>query len=414
MPPKPAAGHGPVGAAPGTPTPETLASLTARIEELESLAKQQSDEPRPRQLTYGKLVSPGPFSLPHSRLTDENLSSRTYTKLKCSLYPTGFVRCDPNNPPEGLKGVKPADVPTFQGTDFPEFSKLALFNFMAGYDPILTEALLAVHDEHPTKAHNMSTQRQALQLLKSALSPYQPAADLLLLVPYESKLPAADAWSMVHTHFTRGILLSLGRHLRTCISPQYSSETAISYIHRVLLARENCHSILPNCVSDDLASVLILTGLSSMYASTAEKLCANYLDTVPFIDEIRTMILLNQGYDNEHLPKTYSNPQQTPPNPPAGSPAVLTTAAPSSKTPPSPCFHCDQPGHWAWACPNPKDPVAFASWKKAREERRFKARYPTAQTPNPKVQDNPTVQISSVPAGDSSPHNDLFGFDYSG
>ena len=209
MPPKPAAGHGPVGAGPCTPTPETVASLTARIEELETLAKQRSDQPRPIiQLTYGKLVSPGPFSVPHGRLTDVNLSSRTYTKLKCSLYPTGFVCCDPNNPPEGLKGVKPADVPTFQGTDFPEFSK-SLFNFMASYDPILTKALLANHDEHPTKAHNMySTQRQALQLLKSALSPYQPAADLLLLiVPSESKLPAADAWSMVHTHFTRGILL---------------------------------------------------------------------------------------------------------------------------------------------------------------------------------------------------------------
>ena len=40
------------------------------------------------------------------------------------------------------------------------------------------------------------------------------------------------------------------------------------------------------------------------------------------------MILLNQGYDNENLPKTYANPQQTPPNPPAGSPAVLNTTVP--------------------------------------------------------------------------------------
>ena len=109
------------------PTQDVLSKLTERISQLE--ATQLPAAPR-RQLAgaFGQLVSPGPFSLPYAANTEGNVT-RTYTKLRTAKQPTGFVRCDPNNPPEGLKGVKPADVPTFTGQDFPEFAK-NFFNFL--------------------------------------------------------------------------------------------------------------------------------------------------------------------------------------------------------------------------------------------------------------------------------------------
>ena len=328
---------------------DTVTTLSARLTQLEAAQAPPQAPPMPRRslaTTFGKLVSPGPFSLPYVPNPEGNVT-RTYTKLNTSKQPTGFVRCNPNDPPEGLKGIKPADVPTFKGTDFPEFAK-SFFNFMASYDPLLAEALLADHTEDPTiKAHTLSTQRQALQLLKSALQPYQPSADLLLLVDSSSPLPAADAWHLVHTQFTRGVLFSLGTHLRRCTTPQQPQETALAFIHRLLLAREHCHSILPDSVSDDLMAVLILTGLSTAYSSTTDKLYANHLDTIPYIDEIRTMILLNQGLDHQ---------TENPANPSAGSPSILATQASSPNVPKDPCFHCGTLGHWARNCPNPKIP----------------------------------------------------------
>ena len=235
---------------------DTITALSARLTQLEA-AQGPPQAPMPRRslaTTFGKLVnSHGPFALPYVPTPEGNVT-RTYTKLNTSKQPTGFVRCNPNDPPEGLKGIKPADVPTFKGTDFPELAK-SFFNFIASYDPLPAEALLADHSEDPTKAHTLSTQRQALQLLKSALQPYQPSADLLLLVDSSTPLHAADAWHLVHTQLTRGVLFSLGRHLRKCTTPQQPQETALAFIHPLLLAREHCHSILPDSVSDDLMAV---------------------------------------------------------------------------------------------------------------------------------------------------------------
>ena len=375
---------------------DTITTLSARLTQLEAAQAPPQAPPMPRRslaTTFGKLVSPGPFALPYVPNPEGNVT-RTYTKLNTSKQPTGFVRCNPNDPPEGLKGIKPADVPTFKGTDFPEFVK-SFFNFMASYDPLLAEALLADHTEDPTRAHTLSTQRQALQLLKSALQPYQPSADLLLLVDSSSPLPAADAWHLVHTQFTRGVLFSLGTHLRRCTTPQQPQETALAFIHRLLLAREHCHSILPNSVSDDLMAVLILTGLSSAYSTTTDKLYANHLDTIPYIDEIRTMILLNQGLDHQ---------QENLANPAAGSPSVLTTQAPN--TPKDPCFHCGNLGHWARNCPNPRDPAAFAKWKTdylKRREAKVKSRQSNPEKPSvnlteePSESGNPIVALTSTP-----------------
>ena len=391
---------------------DTITVLSARLSQLEAAQGQpQPQAPMPRRslaTTFGKLVSPGPFALPYVPNPEGNVT-RTYTKLNTSKQPTGFVRCNPNDPPEGLKGIKPADVPTFKGTDFPEFAK-SFFNFIASYDPLLAEALLADHTEEPTKAHTLSAQRQALQLLKSALQPYQPSADLLLLVDSSSPLPASDAWHLVHTQFTRGVLFSLGTHLRRCTTPQQPQETALAFIHRLLLAREHCHSILPNSVSDDLMAVLILTGLSSAYSTTTDKLYANHLDTIPYIDEIRTMILLNQGLDQQPT---------NPTNPAAGSPAVLTAQASSPNAPKDPCFHCGTLGHWARNCPNPTNPAAFAKWKAdylKRREAKAKARQANPENPDkPSVNltegpPAPVVALTDGPGASRDPANPEYGY----
>ena len=229
------------------------------------------------------------------------------------------------------------------------------------------------------------------------MKPYQPGADLILLVDANSTLPAADAWDLVHSHFTRGVLFSLGTHLRKCTMKQPADETALSYIHRVLLAREQCHSILPDCLSNDLMAVLILTGLSSTYSTTTDKLYANHLDTIPYIDEIRTMILLNQSHDHEKLPQTQ--------RPPSGSPAVLNTSTRKPLSQPTdPCFHCGVSGHWARECPNPRDPIAFNRWKENREKR-FQARKAAGQLKNPQSENNPaanpTVQLTKEPSAET-------------
>ena len=384
----------------------SINALTSRLAQLEA-----TQAPMPRRVLASSF-SPGPFSLPYRPNAQGNVT-RTYTKLNTSKQPTGFVRSDPNDPPEGLKGIKPADVPKYRGKDFQEFAK-DFFNFMASYDPLLAEALLASRDEPTTKAHSMSTQRQALQLLKSALQPYQPAADVLLLVDSDSTLPSADAWHLVHSQFTRGVLFSLGTHLRKCTTPQHPNETALAYIHRLLLAREHCHSILPDSLSDDLMAVLILTGLSTAYSSTTDKLYANHLDTIPYIDEIRTMILLNQGMDQP------SNPTA----PATGSPSVLSTQGPKD-LPKDPCFHCGNLGHWARNCPNPRDPAAFSKWKTdylRRREARLKAKQETLDKPvvtltsdpvaTEEPEGNPTVTLTNVQQQDTAPteyrYTDLF------